>query len=189
MAKAPATSALLAACFLALIAQAGALHFFGQPFICACGYVKFWEGVVRSSGNSQHLSDWYSLSHVVHGLLFYAILRKLAPQLTLLQRFAVALVLEVSWEIVENTPFVIDLYRRQALAQGYVGDSIVNSLSDTAMMATGFALASRFPVPAVVALGVMLELVPGLVIRDNLTLNLLNFIHPFAVVGRWQNGV
>jgi hypothetical protein len=188
MANGASTSPLLAASLLALVAQAGALHLFGQPLICACGYVKLWEGVVRSSGNSQHLSDWYSLSHLVHGFLFYAILWKLAPQLPLSQRFAAAVALEAGWEIVENTPFVIHLYRRQALAQGYVGDSIVNSLSDTGMMAAGFALASRLPVPAVVALGSALEIVPGLVIRDNLTLNVLNFIHPFAAVSRWQNG-
>jgi Protein of unknown function (DUF2585) len=174
---------------VALLAiQATALHLFGQPTICACGYVKLWEGVVLSSGNSQHLTDWYTFSHIIHGFIFYLLLWLAFPRMNIWQRLALAIGIEVAWEIVENTPWLIDHYRQQALAQGYTGDSIINSVSDSLAMIFGFVLASRLPVWATVSLAVFLEAWVGYSIRDNLTLNILNFIHPFDFITRWQSG-
>lgn len=186
MDRAVRTSLLLAAGFFAL--QALALHLFGQPPICTCGYVKLWESVVLSAGNSQHLTDWYTFSHIVHGFLFYLLLRFLFPSMSLARSLALAVGIEAGWEIIENTPWLIEHYREQALAQGYMGDSIINSLSDTFFMVVGFFLAARLPVAAIVALGVGMELFVGLSIRDNLTLNVLNFIHQFEFVRVWQSG-
>lgn len=172
-----------------LAAQANALLAFGQPPICACGYVKLWEGAVLSSGNSQHVADWYSFTHMVHGVAFYLLTWLAAPRIPALYRLLLAIGLEGGWEIFENTPAVIQAYRQQALAQGYVGDSVLNSLSDTLMMATGFALAWRLPVAATLALVLVLELWLAIEIRDNLTLNLLNFVYPLDSVHRWQSGL
>ena len=171
-----------------LVVQALVLYFFGQPWICECGYVKAWEGAVRSAGNSQHLSDWYTFSHVIHGFAFYAVLWYFFPRLSFVQRFLLALAAEISWEIVENTPWLIEHYRAQALAQGYVGDSILNSISDTLAMALGFLLAWRLPVFATIALAISFELFVGYSIRDNLVLNSIGLFHQFDFISRWQGG-
>lgn len=172
----------------ALIVQAGALWALGRPFLCACGEFKLWEGDASSPGLSQQLTDWYSFTHIIHGVLFYFLLWLAAPGLSVGQRFMIALALEVGWEILENTPFAIRHYRKQPPAQDYAGDSIVNSLADTLAMALGFVLAWRLPALAVIAISVILEVGVALNIRDNFTLNVLSFIHPFDFIRRWQNG-
>ena len=173
----------------ALAFQAAALWALGMPFTCACGHFKLWEGDVTSSGLSQQLTDWYSFTHIVHGTLFYWLVWIAAPRLPIAERFLIALALEVGWEIAENTPMAIRLYRKQALAQGYFGDSIVNSIVDTLTMIFGFFLAWRLPVVIVVALSLLLEIGLALAIRDNFALNVLNFIHPFDFIHRWQSGI
>lgn len=171
-----------------ILAQALALHLMGQPWICECGTVRLWEGDVSGPENSQHLTDWYSFSHIIHGQAFYLLLRLTAPKLPLAARFAIAIGLEATWEIAENSTMVIERYREQALAQGYFGDSIVNSVSDTMAAAIGFALARLLPVKASIALAIALELFAGYMIRDNLTLNIIQLIHPIEAVSRWQSG-
>jgi hypothetical protein len=179
---------VLGAITLLLAMHALTLYVMGQPLICTCGYVKLWEGVVLSSGNSQHLFDWYTPSHVVHGIIFYAVLTLIAPRASLATRLLLALGIEIAWELFENTPFVINRYREQALAQGYTGDSVINSVMDVVAMMVGFALASRLPVWATLAIVVVLELFVAYAIRDNLTLNVLNFIYPLDAVRAWQAG-
>jgi len=172
-----------------LAIQAAVLLAMGRPPICACGTVKFWEGDVLSSEMSQHLFDWYTYSHIVHGLLFYGALRLVFPKMPVLPRLLIAMGIEVSWEIAENTPWVIEAYRKQALAQGYVGDSTINALFDTLSMMAGFAVARFAPVWASVVLAIALELYAAYEIHDNLTLNVLNFIHPFDVITQWQSQI
>jgi hypothetical protein len=169
-----------------VILQAVVLYLFGQPPICTCGTVKIWEGVVLGPGNSQHLSDWYSFSHVVHGFIFYALLAWLAPALPVRTRLLIALGVEIAWEITENTPMVIQHYREQALAQGYTGDSVINSVSDTVMMAIGYVYAWKFPWWSTVLAAVVLEAFVLYMIRDNLTLNIINLIHPVQAIADWQ---
>lgn len=168
--------------------QALVLWLMGQPGICECGAVKLWEGVVVGSGNSQHLSDWYTFSHIAHGFLFYWLLGLIFPKLSMGARFAIAMGLEVSWELLENTPMVIDHYRQQALAQGYTGDSILNSLSDTVAMMLGFLAAWRLPVWGSVAAVVGMEAVSLWFIRDGLVLNIVNLLHQFDFISQWQSG-
>ncbi len=173
----------------ALVAvQALVLFLFGQPAICECGYVKLWEGVVLSPGNSQHITDWYTFSHIIHGILFYAILTYFFPKISVWARLLMATGIEVAWEIAENTPMVIQHYREQALAQGYMGDSILNSISDTCSMILGFFIAHRFAVWMVIVLALFLEFWVAYEIRDNLTLNVLNLIYNFDAVDTWQMG-
>ncbi|HYF10216.1 MAG TPA: DUF2585 family protein [Candidatus Paceibacterota bacterium] len=177
--------AALAASFLVL--QGITLYVMGQPGICTCGYVKLWENVVLSPGNSQHLSDWYTFSHLAHGVIFYYLLSRFAPALPVGARLAVAFGVEIAWELFENTDMIINRYRESALAQGYVGDSILNSLMDTLAMATGFFAAWRFPVWLTVALLIGVELFAGYMIRDNLLLNIINLLHPFDFINDWQS--
>ena len=149
-------------------AQAAALLAMGHPAICTCGYVALWTGAVQSPENSQHLSDWYTFSHVIHGMIIYAVLAAAAPRLPVGWRLVLAMGIEAGWEIVENTPFLMERYRQSALAEGYYGDSLLNSLSDTLAMAIGFGLARRLPVPATVALALGFEAFTAVMIRDNL---------------------
>jgi hypothetical protein len=134
------------------------------------------------------LADWYSPSHIVHGLLFYAILWLVARSIPVERRFLLALLVECAWEIIENTPMVIDRYRTATAALGYTGDSVLNSTSDIAMMAIGFLAARKLPLWASLALLIALEVVPLLVIRDNLTLNVWMLVAPSDSIRAWQAG-
>jgi hypothetical protein len=170
------------------IAAAGVLLAMGRHPICTCGSVALWAGQRDSPQTSQMLADWYSLSHVVHGLLFYGLLWLVARRWPVTRRFLAALLIEASWEVIENTPMVIDRYRETTAALGYSGDSVINSLSDIAMMMVGFLLARKLPSWMSVVLILALELVPLFVIRDNLTLNVLALIAPNAAIQAWQAG-
>jgi hypothetical protein len=174
---------------LVLLATAAVIEVaMGRNPICTCGTVELWVGARDSAKTSQMLADWYSLSHVVHGLLFYAALWLAVRSWALEWRFITAMVMEAGWEVIENTQFVIDRYRSTTAAIGYDGDSIVNSMSDILMMAVGFLIARKLPLWASILLLIVLEVVPLLAIRDNLTLNLLNLLSPVAAVQQWQAG-
>ena len=173
---------------LILAAAAAILLAMGRPPICTCGTIELWVSEGDSPKTSQMLADWYSPSHVIHGFLFYAALWLFARRWPVERRFLVALALEVSWELLENTDWAINRYREATIAIGYTGDSILNTMSDIAMMALGFWLARKLPLWLTVALAVMLEAAALVAVRDNLTLNIWMCAWPTDAVRAWQAG-
>lgn len=180
-------SPIYAVSILVIVAAAAVvLLIMGRVPWCECGYIKLWHGEVMSSENSQHLVDWYSLSHIVHGLFFYAILWLIAKNWPIGLRALVATLIEALWEVVENTDFIINRYREITISLDYFGDSVVNSLSDIIFMLVGFFAAALFPIWVSVLSVISLEVFLGYVIRDNVTLNIIMLIHPFEAIKNWQ---
>jgi hypothetical protein len=168
--------------------QAVVLVAMGLPLICACGSVDFWHGNPSGPETSQHLTDWYSYTHIIHGFGFYLLLWLIAPRSSFGLRLVLAIGLEAGWEIIENTPFIMERYRQSALARGYMGDSVVNSVFDTLATVVGFVLARVLPVWTSVAIVVAIELFLVYMIRDGLTLNVIQLIYPSDAISSWQSG-
>lgn len=186
----PVTIAVLAALLTA--GAAAILLWMGREPICKCGTIKLWQGTVMSSENSQHIADWYTFSHIIHGFLFYGLfwlIRRLTG-LPISVGFALllAIVLESAWEITENTDAVINHYRTATISLDYYGDSVLNSVSDILAMALGFLFARFAPVWITVTGALAMELFVGWLIRDNLTLNVIMLLWPMDWIKAWQGG-
>lgn len=159
----------------------------GRPPICTCGTIELWHGAI-DAGNSQHIADWYTPSHIIHGFLFYALGWAVLRKRPVGERLILAVAIESAWELLENTPLIINRYREATMALGYSGDSVLNSAADIGWMALGFLIAARLPMLATVAIAIGFELLTLAVIRDNLTLNILMLLWPIDAIRIWQGG-
>ena len=164
------------------------LLWIGREPWCKCGYVKLWHGQVVSSENSQHISDWYTPSHIIHGFLSFGALWLVVRRLSFGWRLVLATLVECAWEIVENSDAVIERYRSVTISLDYYGDSVLNTVCDVLAMVLGFWLAAKLPVWATVALIVIFEGVTMWIIRDGLALNVLMLLYPLDWVAEWQAG-
>ncbi|MCV9966170.1 DUF2585 domain-containing protein [Pararhizobium sp. BT-229] len=176
----------LLACAAVLILQVVIQYWMGRTPICECGYIKLFEPVANGPGNSQHLADWYTPSHIIHGFLFYGLAHLVLRRKPLAAKLLLALLIESGWELLENSPIIIDRYRTATISLDYYGDSILNSAMDTIFMALGFFFAWRAPVALTVAIALFFEIFTGWLIRDNLTLNVLMLVYPLEAVKAWQ---
>ena len=187
MPRSQRTTAIFAA-GLIVVAMAIWLLLAGRTPICTCGYVKFWHGVRYSSENSQHLTDWYTFSHIIHGFIFYGIIWMFARRLSFGWRLSIATLVEAAWEILENSDAVIERYRSVTISLDYYGDSVVNSVSDVLAMWIGFAMARLLPIWLTVLIAIGFEVLTAYVIRDGLALNVLMLLFPIESVMQWQGG-
>ena len=175
---------------LGITAAIAAIMFWMERIpICKCGYVKLWHGGRSDSEISQHLADWYTYSHVLHGVIFYFLLWFVfRGRLSVAARLVIATLIEGAWEIFENTPFIINRYRTQTVSRDYFGDTIINTVGDILAMIVGFLIASRLPAWVTVFLLIATELVLLYLIRDNLLLNVVMLIYPLDWIRQWQSG-
>ena len=177
--------AILAAAYLSLGTY---LYFHGQPLICECGYVKLWENEIQSGGNSQHVADWYTLSHFLHGVLIVMLWRFLFPRLPMRYAFLAGVVTAVSWEVIEHTEFVLNRFREATISFGYRGDSVLNSMMDSIFMSIGLYTATLLRLRNIIILFLTVELISASFARDSLILSTLMLLYPIESVKTWQMG-
>lgn len=180
---------LNAAAVLGAVAIAATLYAWGQPLICTCGYVRFWIGSIFSSGNSQHIADWYTLSHITHGALMVLLWRWLAPRVSYNWPFSLAIVTGVGWEIIEHTDWVLNAFRATTINQGYVGDSVLNATADYLWMLGGFFAAAHLRTAYVLFAILTLELGAAFIARDSLTLTTIMVFFNVEAIDSWQQEI
>lgn len=184
----PGFASTLAVSLIIVSITAAGLRLMGRVWTCGCGDWAPWSGDTQSPHNSQHLLDPYSLTHLEHGVLLGLLLTAL-PRVKRWRpgpRWLTALSLEALWELIENTPWVINRYRESTLAIGYFGDSVLNAVGDIASFGLGYLLTKPLGWRPCLALLLTIEGLLLWTIRDNLLLNVLMLFWPIDAVRQWQ---
>jgi Protein of unknown function (DUF2585) len=179
-------SKIIVAAALVLVFMVLMLRLQGRNFLCSCGEFALWVGDHCSSNTSQQLLDPYSLTHVLHGFMFFWLIALLFKQMPRLWQLWLAMLLESAWEVFENTSFVINKYRTETAALGYTGDTIVNSVGDLACALIGFVIAQKLGWWRSLIVYVLVELVLIFWIHDSLLLQILMLVRPVEAIKHWQ---
>jgi hypothetical protein len=164
------------------------LRLLGRLWLCACGHIAAWVSDANSPETSQQLFDPYSLTHVLHGFMFFGAVHLLRPHLGKAWKMVAALSVEALWEVIENTPFIIERYRSETVSIGYTGDTILNSFGDIAACALGAVVARQLGWGKTLVLAAMIEAALLVTIRDSLLLNIIMLIYPVDALRVWQAG-
>lgn len=167
----------------------------GRSLLGPDGQFGWWDNNIWSSENSQRVADVYSFSHIIHGMLFYGFFwfisrhlpERFKNKFTRKYWFIGALIIEAAWELLENSPLIINRYREATIALGYVGDSVLNSVCDVGMVIIGFLIARFTKLWIIIAMIVVMELGTLWWVRDNLTLNVLQLVYPSQAIKAWQS--
>lgn len=187
---------------LPVVGMAITLGWMGRTAWCQCGGFSPWSWEVKSSHNSQHLIDPYTFTHILHGVVFFGVLNFSGmisvvgkrPNTAVKKRFSgtvkltLACVIECLWELVENSPLIIERYRAATISLDYYGDSIANSVADVIACLAGYILASKIPWYASAAFFFATEIALLLTIRDSLILNVIMLTFPSEAILQWQSG-
>jgi hypothetical protein len=176
--------AISAGLFIAAI-----LALWGQPWICTCGEIHLWVGSIFHSGNSQHIADWYTLSHILHGVLIALAGRLFLPRLSFQWLFLIAVATGMAWEIIEHTEWVLGAFRATTINQGYYSDSVLNAVADYIWMLGGFFVARAMQTWQVIVMILVLELTAAFVARDSLTLSTIMLLFPVEALENWQQAI
>jgi len=169
-----------------VLAMIALLRLEGRSFICKCGHFAVWVSDWCSSNTSQQLLDPYSFTHILHGFLFFWLMLLLFKRLPGAWQFWLAVLLECTWEVIENSSFVINKYRTETAALGYEGDTIVNSLGDLTCALVGFLIARKLGFWRSVIVFLLVEVALTLWIHDSLLLQILMLVRPIAAIKAWQ---
>jgi len=174
--------------FVLFVIAAITLNFQGRVWWCEAGDYVPWSWEIWSRHNSQHFIDPYTFTHILHGVAEFWIISLILRKVPLAWRLAIAVGIEGTWEVVENTNTVIQRYREATISLDYYGDSIINSISDMIACATGFLIAWKIRFWRSLALFLLTEIILILCIRDSLLINILMLFYPIEAVKVWQGG-
>jgi len=161
----------------------------GRVWWCQAGDMVPWSWNIWSTHNSQHIIDPYSFTHVLHGVLEFWLIGLVFPRVPLAWRFFMAIFIESSWEVAENTSYVIQRYREETMSLDYFGDSIINSLADIVCCGLGFFIAYKLRFWKSLALFIATEVILILTIRDSLIINIIMLTWPIEALKNWQVGL
>ncbi len=178
----------LAAASIAMLflVAAVALWTQGRVWWCQAGDMMPWSWDIWTTHNSQHVIDPYAFTHVLHGVLEFWLIGLVFRRMPLAWRLALAVAIEGTWEVAENSAFIIERYRTVTLSLDYFGDSIINSLADMVCCASGFAIAYKLRFWKSLALFLATEAILIAWIRDSLVINIIMLIYPIEALKVWQ---
>lgn len=177
-----------AAYLLIVVAAVVILQFQGRVWWCQAGDITPWSWNIWSTHNSQHIIDPYSFTHVLHGVLEFWLIGLVFRRMPLVWRLALAVFIESSWEVAENSAAVIERYRSATISLDYFGDSIINSIADIACCSLGFLIAYKLRFWRSLALFVITEILLIVFIRDSLIINIIMLLFPIEAIRSWQMG-
>lgn len=176
----------LLSCLAILAVAVVTLDLQGRVWWCQAGDYTPWSWDIWTAHNSQHILDPYTFTHILHGVLEFWLIGLVFWKVPLAWRFVIAIFIESSWEVAENSSYIINRYREETLSLNYFGDSIINSVADIAACAFGFYVAYKIKFWRSLAFFIATEVILLLTIRDSLIINIIMLIYPIEAIKLWQ---